>query len=175
MAPMRALPLLLLASLPAGAWAGALACPHGQVRTEATEGHCCWLQQTWDEDRCAGPPVCPGGWFTEGERCVGTEVPMEDVTLTVMRNRDVKECIAAAYRATEKPVLVEVRFHIDPAGTVHDVRATSESHPDDASLAPCLASAFEGLRFEETRGEGTDVTYPMEGKDVSDHVHPDAD
>ncbi len=40
-----------------------LDCLYGRFRTEATQGHCCWLQQTWEEDRCAGTPVCHGGWI----------------------------------------------------------------------------------------------------------------
>lgn len=48
-------------------------CLPGQVRNEATEGHCCWEGQAWSDAlrRCAGMAECPAGLLPteDGEGC----------------------------------------------------------------------------------------------------------
>jgi hypothetical protein len=46
-------------------------CATGQVRTDDTQGHCCWPDQAWSSahDRCVGKPSCPKGLAARGETC----------------------------------------------------------------------------------------------------------
>jgi hypothetical protein len=48
------------------------ACPPGQVRSDDTQGHCCWPDQAWSSARgkCIGKPTCPKGLTTRGETCI---------------------------------------------------------------------------------------------------------
>jgi hypothetical protein len=47
------------------------ACPIGQVRSDDTQGHCCWPDQAWSSahDRCIGKPSCPKGLAARGDTC----------------------------------------------------------------------------------------------------------
>jgi hypothetical protein len=47
------------------------ACPTGQVRSDDTQGHCCWPDQAWSSahDKCVGKPTCPKGLAARGETC----------------------------------------------------------------------------------------------------------
>jgi serine/threonine-protein kinase len=53
------------------------ACPTGQIRSDDTQGHCCWQDQAWSSarDRCIGKPTCPKGLVVKGESCVDAPVP----------------------------------------------------------------------------------------------------
>lgn len=52
-------------------------CPAGRVRSNLTEGRCCWPEQRWaqENDRCAGPPTCPPGYLIDGDDCQRGEPP----------------------------------------------------------------------------------------------------
>ncbi len=54
-------------------------CPAGKVATPATQGHCCWPDQTWDEAQswCVGRPTCPSGMTRDGLACAGPSKPAE--------------------------------------------------------------------------------------------------
>jgi hypothetical protein len=47
-------------------------CTGGRVVTSQSAGNCCWPGQGWDAARstCTGPPMCPPGFFAEGDNCV---------------------------------------------------------------------------------------------------------
>lgn len=65
--------LTLLAALAPEAARAQDACAAGRVRSEATEGRCCWPGQRWSapRGRCEGPPsACPSGYAAEGDACV---------------------------------------------------------------------------------------------------------
>ena len=51
-----------------------VACPVGQLRSDDTQGHCCWPGQAWStpKDRCIGAPSCPPGTRASREQCVAT-------------------------------------------------------------------------------------------------------
>lgn len=50
-------------------------CPSGQVRSDFTQGQCCWPGQAWDGKACVGIPRCPEGMKTLPDRCVVEEEP----------------------------------------------------------------------------------------------------
>jgi hypothetical protein len=47
-------------------------CAEGRVANEATQGRCCWPNQSWNPETalCTGAPACPDGRVAQGEDCV---------------------------------------------------------------------------------------------------------
>ena len=47
-------------------------CPEGQSVRQGTDGHCCWVGQSYSgrEHRCVGAPACPDGYNRHGATCL---------------------------------------------------------------------------------------------------------
>jgi len=152
--------LLVTAAL--GAPPAAESCPSAQVRTEASEGHCCWEGQAWTDGQCTGIPTCPHGLVAEGQACTGPEtLDPHIVTTTLSHEEGVKACMAKAFVGlAEAPSKVEMHFRILPDGhtTGFSVTQTGRTVP---GLEACLGEVVAGLRFPATLGDGAEIHYPM--------------
>lgn len=154
--------LLLLWTLARAEPPSAEPCPSAQIRTEASEGHCCWEGQAWADGQCTGTPACPHGLVAEGETCTGSETLDPDiVTTTLSHEEGVKECMGKIFvKLAEAPSKVEMHFRVLPDGRTADFSVT-QTGPAAPGLETCLGKVILGLRFPATLGEGTEIQYPM--------------
>lgn len=81
---------------------------------------------------------------------------------TMLRNNlGVKQCFVPLHRAGKLPRRVEVKFNILPDGTATGVQIESPESYRESDLQKCMAKAIPAIRFPETSGKGTTITYPF--------------
>lgn len=89
-----------------------------------------------------------------------TNVPMDVIHIMLSNNLEVKKCFVPLLKAGSLPPRVDLKFNILPSGTATNAQVL-QSQFRGSEFEGCLVRAVGAIKFPQTTGSGTSITYPF--------------
>lgn len=86
---------------------------------------------------------------------------MDVIQVMLYNNLGVKKCFVPLMKAGTMPSRTDVRFTIQPTGSVSDARVVSPSNLASGEFGVCMSGAIKQVSFPPFSGGPQSVTFPF--------------